>query len=260
MVNARRILSYIRRAADDYGMIKEGDKIAVGVSAGKDSLTLLYGLACLRRFYPARFELAAVTIDCGFGENDFGAVRTLCDELGVEYHVVRSDIKSVVFDIRREKNPCSLCSKLRHGALNEAALRLGCNKVALGHHLDDSVETFMLNLIYEGRIGTFSPVTYLDRTNLHLIRPLIYMPEREVRNFAAKAALPVIKNECPADKKTKREDVKVLLGDLSKKYKGIKQRIFGAIQRREIDGYINIDAPVLGDDEKQDALTFSEKK
>jgi len=237
MINARRILSYVRRAVDDYEMIENGDKIAVGVSAGKDSLTLLCGLAQLRRFYPKKFELSAITVDCGFDNMDFSRITELCEDLGVEYRIIPTNIKQVVFDIRNEKNPCSLCSKLRHGALNDEAKKTGCNKVALGHHLDDTVETFMLNLIYEGRIGTFSPVTYLDRTDLTLIRPLIYAPEKEVRNFANKSNLPVIISPCPVDKKTKREDVKQLLADLSKKYKNIKYNIFGAIRLKEIDGY-----------------------
>ena len=237
MINVRRILSYLRRAIDDYEMIQDGDKIAVGVSAGKDSLTLLYGLSQLRRFYPKKFELCAISIDCGFDNMDFSQIKTLCKDLEVEYKIIPTNIKEVVFDIRKEKSPCSLCSRLMHGALNDEAKKTGCNKVALGHHLDDSVETFMLNLIYEGRIGTFSPVTYLDRTDLTLIRPLIYTPEKEIKNFAKKADLPVIESTCPADKKTKREDVKILLADLSKKYKNIKYSIFGAIRLKEIDGY-----------------------
>lgn len=237
MINARRILSYIRRAVDDYEMINDGDKIVVGVSAGKDSLTLLCGLAQLRRFYPKKFELCAITVDCGFDNIDFSQIKTLCKDLEVEYSIIPTNIKQVVFDIRNEKNPCSLCSRLRHGALNDEAKKMGCNKVALGHHLDDSVETFLLNLIYEGRIGTFSPVTYLDRTDLTLIRPLIYTPEKEIENFVKKAVLPVVKSPCPVDKKTKREDVKILLADLSQKYKNIKYNIFGALRLKEIDGY-----------------------
>jgi len=220
-------------------MIDDGDKIAVGVSAGKDSLTLLYGLSQLRLFYPHKFELIAITIDCGFDGADFADIKNFCDRLNVEYYIIPANIKQVVFDIRREKNPCSLCSKLRHGALNKEAKKLGCNKVALGHHLDDSVETFMLNLIYESRISSFSPVTYLDRSGLTLIRPLVYAPEKDIRSFAANQNLPVIKNTCPADKKTKREDVKILLGNLSKKYKNLKYNIFSAIEKAEIDGYIN---------------------
>ena len=238
-MTVKQILSRLRRAADIYRMIDGGDRIAVGVSAGKDSLTLLYGLSQLRLFYPQKFGIIAVTIDCGFDGADFTEIKNFCAQLNVEYHVVKSNIKQVVFDIRREKNPCSLCSKLRHGSLNKAAKKLGCNKVALGHHLDDSVETFMLNLIYGSRIGTFSPVTYLDKSELTLIRPLIYIPEKDIKSFAASQDLPVIKSACPVDKKTKREDVKILLGDLAKKYKNIKYNIFNAIEKSEIDGYIN---------------------
>ena len=220
-------------------MIDENDKIAVGVSAGKDSLTLLCGLAKLRMFYPKKFDIIAVTIDSGFDGFDLTEVKSLCDELNVEYHIIPANIKQIVFDIRKEKNPCALCSKLMHGALNKAAKDLGCNKVALAHHLDDSVETFMLNLIYESRIGSFSPVTYLDRMDLTLIRPLIYTPEKEIRSFAKNQNLPVVTSSCPVDKKTKREDVKILLGELSRKYRGFKYNIFSAIEKSEIDGYVN---------------------
>ena len=241
MITVKRILSYLRRAVDIYGMIDDGDKIAVGVSAGKDSLTLLYGLSQLRLFYPHKFEIIAVTIDCGFDGADFTDIKNLCEKINVDYYVIPTNIKKIIFDIRHEKNPCSLCSKLRHGALNKAAKKLSCNKVALGHHLDDSVETFMLNLIYESRISSFSPVTYLDRSGLTLIRPLIYAPEKDIKSFAANQNLPVIKNTCPAAQKTKREDVKILLGDLSRKYKNLKYNIFSAIEKSEIDDYINPD-------------------
>jgi tRNA(Ile)-lysidine synthase TilS/MesJ len=222
-------------------MISAGDKIAVGVSAGKDSLTLLYGLSRLRSFYPENFGLSAVTIDCGFGDdlNWLDGVKNFCGGLGIDYHIIPSNIKQVVFDIRKEKNPCALCSRLMHGALNKTAKELGCNKIALAHHLDDSAETFMLNLIYESRIGVFSPVTYLDRIGLTLIRPLIYLPEKEIASFAKAQSLPVVKSACPADKKTKREEVKILLADLSKKYKNFKYNIFSAIEKAEIDGYVD---------------------
>jgi len=239
LITIQRILSHLRRAVDTYKMIDDGDKIAVGLSAGKDSLTLLYGLSQLRLFYPKKFDIIAVTIDCGFDGFDLTEVKSLCDKLNVEYHIIPVNIKQIVFDIRKEKNPCSLCSKLRHGALNKAAKNLGCNKVALAHHLDDSVETFMLNLIYESRIGSFSPVTYLDRSDLTLIRPLIYMPEKEIKSFVKGQNLPVVKNSCPADKKTRREEVKILLGDLSRKYRNFKYNIFSAIEKAEIDGYVN---------------------
>ena len=242
MVTIQRILSYMRRAADIYKMINDGDKIAVGVSAGKDSLTLLYGLSQLRLFYPQKFDIIAITIDSGFNGADpshYSEIVKLCEKLNVEYHIIPSEIKQVVFDIRQEKNPCALCSKMMHGALNEAAKKLGCNKVALGHHLDDSVETFMLNIIYESRLGSFSPVTYLDRSDLTLIRPLIHTPEKDIKSFAKGQNLPVIESACPVDKKTKREEMKGLLRDLSKEYKNIKFNIFNAIEKSEIDGYKN---------------------
>lgn len=233
----KRILSYIRRACDDYGMIEDGDKIAVGVSAGKDSLALLCGLAQMRRFYPKKYELVAITIDMGFDGMDFAPIADFCKSLDVEYKVVKTQISKIIFDVRKEKNPCSLCAKMRRGALHNAAKEAGCNKVALGHHFDDVVDTFMLNLFFEGRIGTFSPVTYLSNTDLYLIRPMMYMPEKDVVYFANRTALPVIKSPCPADKNTQRESVKQLLAAEEKHNRGLKYRIFGAIIRSGIDGY-----------------------
>ncbi len=238
MENIKRILSYTRRAVDDYNMIEDGDKIAVGVSAGKDSLTLLCALAELKRFYPKKFELVAITVDMGFEPPmDFSPIQKLCDELGVPYHITKTEISKIIFDVRKESNPCSLCAKMRRGSLHNTAKELGCNKVALGHHFDDVVNTFMLNLFYEGRLGCFQPVTYLSRIDLHLIRPMIYMPEKDVRYFASKAELPVIKSPCPADGNTKRADMDTLLNTIERTNKGLKYRIFGAIQRGEIDGF-----------------------
>lgn len=237
MEGMKRVLSFVRRAADDYEMIKDGDKVAVGVSAGKDSLTLLCALAELRRFYPNKFELCAVTVDMGFDGADFSAIRKLCDELGVEYHIVPTQISKIIFDVRKEKNPCSLCAKMRRGALYNYAREIGFTTVALGHHFDDVVETFMLNLFYEGRLGCFQPVTYLTNTGVTLIRPMIYMPEKDVRYFATKNELPVVKSPCPADGNTEREEMKKLLHSLEKQNKGLRYRIFGAIQRGEIDGF-----------------------
>lgn len=237
MEGMKRVLSFVRRAADDYEMIKDGDKVAVGVSAGKDSLTLLCALAELRRFYTNKFELCAVTVDMGFDGADFSAIRKLCDELGVEYHIVPTQISKIIFDVRKEKNPCSLCAKMRRGALYNYAREIGFTTVALGHHFDDVVETFMLNLFYEGRLGCFQPVTYLTNTGVTLIRPMIYMPEKDVRYFATKNELPVVKSPCPADGNTEREEMKKLLHSLEKQNKGLRYRIFGAIQRGEIDGF-----------------------
>ncbi|MBE6596708.1 MAG: tRNA 2-thiocytidine(32) synthetase TtcA [Ruminococcaceae bacterium] len=237
MENIKRILSYTRRAVDDYEMIREGDRIAVGVSAGKDSLTLLCALADLRRFYPKKFELCAITVDMGFEGSDFSKIAELCQKLDVPYTVVPTEISKIIFDVRKEKNPCSLCAKMRRGALHTAAKELGCNTVALGHHFDDVVETFMLNLFFEGRLGCFQPVTYLSRMDIRLIRPMIYMPEKDVRYFASKAELPVVKSTCPADGNTQREEMKQLLAKLDRENKGLRYRIFGAIQRGEIDGF-----------------------
>ena len=237
MEHIKRILSITRRALDDYRMIEPGDRVAVGVSAGKDSLTLLCAMAELRRFYPVPFELVAVTIDMGFEGADFSAIEALCRELDVPYHVIPTEISKIIFDVRKEKNPCSLCAKMRRGALHNAAKELGCNVVALGHHFDDAVETFMLNLFFEGRIGCFSPVTYLSRVGLKLIRPMLYVPEKDVRYFAKKVELPVVKSTCPADGNTQREEMKQLLAELDRKHDGLRYRIFGAMQRGEIDGF-----------------------
>ncbi len=237
MEHIKRVLSYVRRAIDDYEMIRLNDRIAVGVSAGKDSLTLLCALSELRRFYPVPFELCAITIDMGFEGMDLSGVEALCKELDVEYHIVPTQISKVIFDVRKEKNPCSLCAKMRRGALHSAAKELGCNKVALGHHFDDVVETFMLNLFFEGRLGCFQPVTYLSRMDITLIRPMIYMPEKDVRYFSSHASLPVVSSPCPADKNTEREEMKQLLSKLERENKGLRYRIFGAIQRGEIDGF-----------------------
>lgn len=238
MENMKRILSYTRRAVDDYSMIEDGDKIAVGVSAGKDSLTLLCAMAYLRRFYPKKFTLIAITIDMGFEQPmDFAPISELCQKLDVEYHIVKTEISKIIFDVRKESNPCSLCAKMRRGALHTAAKELGCTSVALGHHFDDVVETFMLNLFFEGRLGCFSPVTYLSRVGIKLIRPMLYMPERDVAEFAKKNELPVIPSPCPADKNTQREEMKQLLRNLERQNKGLRYRIFGAISRGEIDGF-----------------------
>jgi tRNA(Ile)-lysidine synthase TilS/MesJ len=240
MENIKRVLSFVRRAVDDYGMIEDGDKIAVGVSAGKDSLTLLAAMASLRRFYPKKFELCAVTVDMGFEGMDLSPIAKFCEELGVEYKIVPTQISKIIFDVRKEKNPCSLCAKMRRGALYGFARDIGCNKVALGHHFDDVVETFMLNLFYEGRLGCFQPVTFLSNTGITLIRPMIYMPEKDVRYFTSRTELPVVKSTCPADGNTEREEMKKLLASLEKENKGLRYRIFGAIQRGGIDGYREI--------------------
>ena len=233
----QKLLSYTRRAIDHYHMIEAGDRIAVGVSGGKDSLALLVALANLRKFYPKPYDVVAITLEMGYEEMDFSAVQALCDSLGVAYIRVPTQIKQIVFDIRKEPSPCSLCAKLRRGALHEAALAAGCKKVALGHHFDDVVETYMLSLVYEGRISCFKPVTYLDRKGITLIRPLLYTPEYYIRSFARRMELPIVENPCPADGNTKRQEVKELLRSLEQTHKGLRERIFGAIQRYPLDGW-----------------------
>ena len=236
-MDTRRLLSYVRRAVDDFEMIQDGDRICVGISGGKDSLALLAGLANLRHFYPKKFELVALTVDMGFDGVDYSEIETLCRELNVPYHVKKTEIAQIIFDIRKEKNPCSLCAKMRRGVLHSTAKELGCNKIAFGHHFDDVVETFMLNLFHEGRIGCFQPVTYLSRADITLIRPLLYMPEKDVRYFANRENLPVVKSPCPADGHTEREEMKKLLDSLERQHKGLRHRIFGAICRGEVDGF-----------------------
>ena len=233
----QKLLSYTRRAVDHYHMIEAGDRIAVGVSGGKDSLALLTALSGLRRFYPNPYEVVAITLEMGYAEMDFSPVQSLCDTLGVPYIRVPTQIKQIVFDVRQEESPCSLCAKLRRGALHEAALAAGCKKVALGHHFDDVVETYMLSLMYEGRISCFKPVTYLDRKGVTLIRPLIYTPEHFIRSFARREALPIVENPSPADGNTKRQEVKDLLKALEQEHRGLRERIFGAIQRYPLDGW-----------------------
>ena len=233
----RRMLSLMRSCVQDYDMIQPGDKICVGVSGGKDSVTLLRVLAELRRFYPKPFELVAISLDMGYEGTDFSPIADLCRQLEVPFVLKKTDIKQVVFDIRQESNPCSLCAKLRRGSLNDAAKEQGCNKVALGHHFDDAVETFMMSLFYEGRISCFLPVTYLDRTDITVIRPMLYMTERQVIGFARRQELPLVPSGCPVDKATKREETKALLKDLEKRYPGLRDRIFGAMQRYPLQGW-----------------------
>ena len=233
----RKILSHLRRAVDDYNMINEGDKIAVGVSGGKDSMVLLNAMWELKIFYPKKFDVMVITIYMGFNEYDPSPVEDFCKSKGIPYKVVKTQIKEIIFDIRKESNPCSLCSKMRKGALNEAAKELGFSKVALGHHYDDVIETFFLCLLYEGRIGCFSPVTHLDRTDIHQIRPLIYAREYDVRNAAIRNNLPVIINPCPMDGKSKRQDIKDYIVNTAKEYPDLKEKVFGALTRSGIDGW-----------------------
>ena len=233
----QQVLSYVRKAVDDYQMIEEGDRIAVGISGGKDSLTLLYALHGLRRFYPKHFEIHAVTVDLGFENLKLDKIIELCKNLNVEYTIVKTDIAQIIFEERKEENPCSLCAKMRKGALNQAIKDVGCNKVAYAHHKDDVVETMLMSLIFEGRFHTFSPVTFLDRTGLTVIRPLIYMNEADVIGFVNKYEVPVVKSPCPADGQTKREYVKLLLRDLNLENPGVKERMFTAIINSNMKGW-----------------------
>ena len=227
----------IRRAVDDYNMIEEGDKIAVGVSGGKDSLLLLLALHHLQGYYPRHFDLEAITIELGFEGMDFTPVAELCRELDIPYTCLKTDIKEVVFDVRKEDNPCSLCAKMRRGALNDAIRQRGINKLALGHHFDDAVETFMLSLLFEGRISCFRPVTYLDRSGVTQIRPLIYAGEQKIANLAQSLNLPVVENPCPQDKGSKRYEVKQLLKTLGQDYPDMRSKVFGAMQRLPLPGW-----------------------
>lgn len=224
----QKLMGLVRRCVEDYNMISPGDRVAVGISGGKDSLVLLQILAGLREY--SDFTLDAVTIDMGLGM-DYSAVAEFCRGLDVPYHQIKTEIGPIIFEHRKEKNPCSMCAKMRRGALNQAILDLGIRKIALGHHYDDAVETFLMSLLYEGRISCFQPVTELDRMGVTQIRPMLYIHEKTVDNFAKRMELPVVENRCPADKHTKREEIKKLVYDLSGQYPDLKERVFGAMQR-----------------------------
>ncbi len=226
----QRLVGLVRRCVEDYQMIERGDRIGVGVSGGKDSVALLVFLAALRKYDPSLFSLEAITVDMGLGM-DYSEIAALCQRLDVPFTLVKTEIGPIIFEHRKEKNPCSMCSKMRRGALNQALLDRGFNKLALGHHYDDAVETFMMSLLYEGRISCFQPVTDLDRTGIIQIRPMLYIREQTIDNFVVRKNLPVLSNRCPVDKQTKREEVKKLIFDLSATYPDLKERIFGAMQR-----------------------------
>ncbi len=236
----QQLMSLARQAIDDYHMIENGDRIAVGISGGKDSLTLLYALHGLMRFYPQRFTLCAVTVDLGFDNLHLEQIKQLCDELNIPYHIVRTEIAQIVFETRKESNPCSLCAKMRKGALNEAMLATGCNKIAYAHHKDDVIETMMMSLLYEGRLHTFQPVTHLDRTGITVIRPLIYLNEADIIGFVRKNHVPVVKSPCPVDGHTRREYIKQLIRNLNLENPGVKERMFTAVQNSQLDGWQKI--------------------
>lgn len=233
----QQLYSHTRKALDDYRLIEDGDKIAVGISGGKDSLTLLYALSGLRRFYPKRFALEAVTVDLGYEGFYLAEIQKLCDELDVPYHIVHTKIAKILLEERQESSPCSLCAKMRKGALNSAIREFGCNKVAYAHHMDDVIETAFLSMIFEGRFYSFSPKTYLEDSNLTVIRPMIYVSEAEVKGFQNKYQLPVVQNPCFADGNTKREYVKQLIRQMNLDHPGVKPRLFHAIQNGNIPGW-----------------------
>ena len=227
----------IRRAVDDYNMIQDGDRIAVGVSGGKDSMLLLVALKHLQSYYPQHFDLQAITIELGFDGMDFTPVKEMCAELDIPYTCLKTDIKEIVFDVRKEDNPCSLCSKMRRGAINDAISQLGIHKLALGHHFDDAVETFMMSLLFEGRLSCFRPVTFLDRSGVTQIRPMIYAGEQKIANLASELQLPIVENPCPQDKASKRYEIKELMSGMCKEYPDMKSKIFGAMQRLPLPGW-----------------------
>lgn len=233
----RKMLSLVRGCCDDYNMLKNGDNIAVGVSGGKDSLTLLYVLNELSKFHPSGVSVCGIMLDMGFENADFSPLKEFCEKIGVPFYIEKTNIKQVVFDIRKERNPCSLCAKLRRGALHDAAIKHGCRTIALGHHFDDAVETFMLSLIFESRLNSFAPVTCLDRKNVTVIRPMLYVSEKKIIGFANKYNLPVAKNPCTADGATKRQEMKNLLFEMEGKYRNLREHIFGAMQRLPLPGW-----------------------
>lgn len=235
----QKILGYMRKAIQEFDLIQNGDKIAVGVSGGKDSLVLLEGLVRLKRFIGIDYEVTAITLDPRFGgvDGDYSTVEKMCRRLGVDFVLKRTHIGEIVFDVRQETNPCSLCARMRRGALHDAAKEAGCNKIALGHNYDDAVETFVMNLFNEGRLGCFAPKSYLSRKDITMIRPLVFAPEKEVRNAAKRSGLEVVKSKCPADGHTSREETKRFLAERNKADKGFSDRIFGAVRRAGLDGW-----------------------
>ena len=233
----QHILGLVRRCVEDYNMIEAGETVAVGVSGGKDSLLTLTALARLRAFYPKPFQVQAITLETGMPDMDFSPVADYCEQLDVPYIRIAVPVYDIVFRERQEKNPCSLCAKLRRGSLHTALTERGIRKIALGHHYDDAVETLLMNLLFEGRIGCFQPVTYLDRTDITQIRPLLYCREEDIRHMAARLRLPVVKNTCPMDGHSRRQEVKELISGLEGRYPDLKKKLFGAVQRYPLYGW-----------------------
>ena len=230
-ITMQRILSHMRKAIEEYHMIEEGDKIAICLSGGKDSISMLKAFKNLQIFYPKKFDIIAVSVNPGFEFFDIDFLKKICDEVDVPLFVENSNAKEIVFDIRKEKNPCSLCANLRRGVINSIAIREGCNKIALGHNQDDVLETFLLNLFYTGNISTFAPVSYMDRSKITLIRPLIYTPEKDIKRFVKRNNIEVMKKVCPMDGVSKREYMKNLIISLTKDIPMVKANLFGAIRR-----------------------------
>lgn len=229
----KTVLGCIRRADQDFSMIEPGDKIAVGISGGKDSLLLLYALSLYRKFSNKDFTLHAITLHMGLEPFDLSPIAALCEQIDVPYTVIQTEIAHVIFDIRKESNPCALCAKMRRGALNDAAKELGCNKVALGHHREDAIETLLMSLLFEGRLHTFHPNTYLSRRDITVIRPMIYLPEKHVIHMVKVLNLPVVKNPCPQDQHSKREEIKLLIKSLAKTYPHIQEYMLSALQNSQ---------------------------
>lgn len=233
----QQISGYLRRAVDDFDMIAPGERVAVALSGGKDSMLLLHAMKHLSRYHPAKFDIFAIFIDLGFKNIDIGALKQVCSDLEVPLVIRKTDIAPLVFDIRQESNPCALCAKMRRGAIHDAALEQGCRTIALGHHRDDAIETLAMNLIYEGRIGCFQPVTYLDRKDVRTIRPMIYLTERQIENTVQKLRIPIVKNPCPMDHTSMRKETKDLLKEAEERFPGLAERLFGAIQRSDLPGW-----------------------
>ena len=230
----QKLFSYTRQAINDFQMIQDGDKIAIGVSGGKDSLALLYALTGLQKFIPEKIQLVAVTVDLGFGKFQTESVKELCQKLEIEYHIVKTQIADILKAKIKEGSFCSLCAKMRKGALNNFAKELGCNKIAYAHHKDDFIETMLLSLLYEGQFFSFPPVKYFEEADITVIRPLIYILEKDIIGFQNKMNLQSVKNPCPFDKNTKRESVKKLLHQIQKENPQAKEKMFNAIMKGEI--------------------------
>ena len=235
----QKILSHMRKAIEEYHMIEENDKIAVCLSGGKDSITLLHAFKNLQIFYPKHFDIIAVSVNPGFEFFDTNLLKNICNDINVPLYIEESHAKEIVFDIRKEKNPCSLCANLRRGVINSVSIKQGCNKIALGHNQDDVLQTFLLNLFYTGNIGTFAPMSYMDRSKITLIRPLIYTPEKDIKRYIKKNDISVMSKVCPMDGTSKREDMKQLIFSLTKDIPMVRANLFGAIQRNLDDWKLN---------------------